>query len=234
MIIAIDGPAGAGKSSVSRAVAELFSFAYIDSGAMYRALTLAALEAGFEPKQHSEKIAALAQTLPLKFEENGRKIFIDNRDVSALIREPGISEATSQIAAIGAVRPAIVEQQRRLGREGEARHGGAVLEGRDIQTVVFPDAEIKIFLTATPRTRAQRRLKDWKAEGRRFDLAQLEKEITQRDQLDSSRADSPLRAAEDAVHLPTDELTADEVVRKIAALVEKYFQEHQEHPACRK
>src|SRR5690606_8456166 len=133
---------------------------------------------------------------------------------------PGMGEATSQVAAIGKVRPAIVAQQQRLGRDGELQCGGAVLEGRDIQTVVFPDAAIKIFLTATPHTRAQRRLKDWKAGGAALDLAQLERESAERDERDSTREDSPLLAAGDALILPTDDLSADEVIAKIAALVQ--------------
>lgn len=219
MIIAIDGPAGAGKSSVARAVAELFGFAYIDSGAMYRAVALAAREAGFDSQTDAQKIVELAQRLPLRFEDNGKKIFIGERDVSASIRAPGMGEATSQVAAIGRVRPAIVAQQQRLGRDGDTQYGGAVLEGRDIQTVVFPDAQLKIFLTATPHTRALRRLKDWKQDGKALDLAQLEREIAERDERDSTRADSPLCAAPDAVILPTDDLNAGQVIDHIAALV---------------
>lgn len=219
MIIAIDGPAGAGKSSVARAVAQGFGFAYIDSGAMYRAIALAAQEAGLEIESATDQIVALAHTLPLRFEDNGKKLFIGDRDVSTLIRAPGMGETTSQIAAISQVRPALVAQQQRLGREGEAQTGGAVLEGRDIQTVVFPEAELKIYLTATPHTRALRRIKDWKEGGQPLDLEQLEREIAERDERDSTRADSPLVAAPDAVLLPTDDLNAQEVIAHIAALI---------------
>ncbi len=225
MILAIDGPAGAGKSSVARAVAQQFGFAYIDSGAMYRALALAAREAGLDATRDAEKIVALAQTLPLRFEENGRRIFIGARDVSTPIRAQGMGEATSQIAAIGAVRPAIVAQQQRLGRDGAAQSGGAVLEGRDIQTVVFPNADLKIFLTATPRTRAERRLKDWQESGDQPDLGALEREIAERDERDATRAVSPLCAADDAVHLPTDLLSAGQVVAEIARLVQEILQQ---------
>ncbi len=219
MIIAIDGPAGAGKSSVARAVAQVFGFAYIDSGAMYRAIALAAKEAGLETENATDQIIALAHSLPLRFEDNGKKLFIGDRDVSALIRAPGMGEVTSQIAAIGQVRPALVAQQQRLGREGELQTGGAVLEGRDIQTVVFPEAELKIFLTATPHTRALRRIKDWKEGGQPHDLEQLEREIAERDERDSTRADSPLCAAKDAVLLPTDDLNAEQVIEQIATLI---------------
>lgn len=218
MIIAIDGPAGAGKSTVAREVAARLGYSYIDSGAMYRALALASLETGLDTSDDQEKIIELAYQLPLHFEENGTRIFIGEREVSASIREPHMGEATSRIAAIGKVRPAMVMQQQRLGREGEGTCGGAVLEGRDIQTVVFPDAELKIFLTATPSTRATRRIGDWANQQQEIDLAQLEREIAERDARDSSRVDSPLKAAPDATILPTDDLTIEEVIEKIVGL----------------
>jgi cytidylate kinase len=220
MIIAIDGPAGAGKSTVAREVARRFGFAYIDSGAMYRAVALAAQEAKYSLPTDEEKIIRLARKLPLSFADNGERLFIGARDVSVLIRAPGMGEATSQIAAIGALRPSIVEQQRRLGRAGESTNGGAVLEGRDIQTVVFPGADVKIFLTATPQTRAARRVKDWKDQGAPLDVEQLEREIAERDERDATRADSPLKAASDAMILPTDDLTIEQVIERIAQIIE--------------
>ena len=218
MIIAIDGPAGAGKSTVARQVAARLGFSYIDSGAMYRALALASQEKGLNAISDEEKIISLAYQLPLHFEENGTRIFIGERDVSTPIRATHMGEATSQIAAIGKVRPAMVAQQQRLGREGEADCGGAVLEGRDIQTVVFPEADLKIFLTATSGTRAARRVGDWANQQQEIDLAQLEREIKERDERDSRREDSPLLAADDAIILPTDDLTVDEVIAKIVEL----------------
>jgi cytidylate kinase len=220
MIIAIDGPAGAGKSTVAREVARRFSFAYIDSGAMYRAVALAAQEAEYSLPVDEAKIIELARDLPLSFADNGERLFIGERDVSTLIRAPGMGEATSQVAAVGTLRPSIVEQQRRLGRAGESASGGAVLEGRDIQTVVFPGADVKIFLTATPQTRAARRVKDWKDQGAPLDVAQLEREIAERDERDATRADSPLKAACDAVILPTDDLTIEQVIGRIAQIIE--------------
>ena len=225
MIIAIDGPAGAGKSTVARQVASQLGFSYIDSGAMYRALALAALENELNTQADSGKIIELAYQLPLHFEENGTRIFIGERDVSTPIRATHMGEATSQIAAIGKVRPAMVAQQQRLGREGERNCGGAVLEGRDIQTVVFPDADLKIFLTATPSTRAARRIGDWANQQEEIDLAQLEREIAERDERDSSREDSPLKAAEDAVILPTDDLTIEEVIAKIVELAREKLED---------
>ena len=229
MIVAIDGPAGAGKSTVAREVAARFGFAYVDSGAMYRAVALAAREAEYSMPEDEAKIIALAHELPLCFGENGTRLSIGERDVSTLIRAPGMGEATSQIAAIKDVRPAMVAQQRRLGRDGEAQTGGAVLEGRDIQTVVFPDAEVKIFLTATPSTRANRRIKDWKEQSAPLDLEQLEREIAERDERDSTREDSPLKAADDATILPTDDLTIEEVIENIASIVRERLDKKNRH-----
>jgi cytidylate kinase len=216
MIIAIDGPAGAGKSTTARALAERFGFAYIDTGGMYRALALCALERGLEDAQ----IGLLAEKLPLHFAENGRRIFVDERDVSEEIRSAAIGEKTSQIAIIPAVRAAIVAQQRRLGRAGEAETGGAVLEGRDIQTVVFPDAEVKVFLDAAPSTRAGRRLSQWRESSAAVTSLEAQRDIAGRDARDSTRAASPLRAAKDALVLKTDDLTPEEVVERIAQMVE--------------
>jgi cytidylate kinase len=221
MIVAIDGPAGAGKSTTARALAQRFGWAYVDTGAMYRALSLAAHEADLQPGSDDEKIADMAERLPLALRENGQRIFIGARDVSDLIRTPEIGELTSTISTIAAVRRVIVDQQRRVARTGEAECGGAVLEGRDIQTVVFPDAEVKIFLTADPTTRAGRRFSQW---DEKVSLEAAAHDIENRDQRDSSRAASPLKPAADALHLATDGLTPAEVVARIAAIIEKKLQ----------
>jgi cytidylate kinase len=217
MIVAIDGPAGAGKSTTARALAQRFGWAYVDTGAMYRALSLAASEAALQPGAHDEQIIALAQSLPLAFRENGRRIFIGARDVSELIRTPEIGELTSAISTIAAVREVVVDQQRRVARVGESECGGAVLEGRDIQTVVFPEAEVKIYLTADPLTRAERRFTQW---DEKVSLEEAARDIEGRDQRDSTRKASPLKPALDAVHLATDGLSPAEVVSRIAAIIE--------------
>lgn len=219
MIIAIDGPAGAGKSTTARAVAKYFGFAYIDTGAMYRAVALAALEAALELPGDENAIVELAQALPIAMKDNGQSTWIGPRDVSALIRSPEVAQFTSQISTIPEVREVIVEKQQQIARQGEAECGGAVLEGRDIQTVVFPDAEVKIFLTADARTRASRRLIEWQDKGETVDLAVAERELRDRDERDSSRETSPLRAAEDAVEVATDGATCEEVVEHIARIV---------------
>lgn len=218
MIIAIDGPAGAGKSTVARRVALELGFAYIDTGAMYRAVALAANEKGLSLPDDAAEIAALGETVPIRFGAGGTEIMIGDRDVSDLIRSPEIGALTSQVAVLPELRHHVSARQRELGRESQRQCGGAVLEGRDIQTVVFPDAQLKIFLTATDEARARRRLNQWGEKGQSgtFDLAL--RDIIERDERDSSRATAPLKAAPDAVHVLTDDLTPDQVVRKIVSL----------------
>ncbi|HEX8237602.1 MAG TPA: (d)CMP kinase [Abditibacteriaceae bacterium] len=235
MIIAIDGPAGAGKSTTAKAVANRLGYAYIDTGAMYRAVALSVVERALAAEDEPA-VVALARELPLCFEDNGTRICIAGRDVSALIRTAHIGELTSRIASLPGLREVIVAQQRRIARQSETTCGGAVLEGRDIQTVVFPDAPVKVFLTADASTRAARRLDQWqeksdatpsdatpsdatKADAAQVDAAAAQRDIIERDQRDSTRQASPLKAADDAVIIETDNLTPDEVVERIAQLV---------------
>jgi cytidylate kinase len=198
-VVAIDGPAGAGKSSVARALAQKLGFTYLDSGAMYRSVALAALERGVEP-------AAIAGELTI---DPGDRVLVDGRDVTAEIRAPEVSEAASRAAANPAVRKAMVAEQRRL-----LAHGDWVAEGRDIGTVVAPGAEVKVFLTADPQERARRRAADLGV-----DPATVLAEQTIRDQRDLGREHSPLQAAEDAIELDSTGLTLEEVVERIANLV---------------
>jgi cytidylate kinase len=199
MVVALDGPAGAGKSTVARAVASALGFTYLDSGAMYRSVALAALQRGVEP-------AAVARGLRI---ELGDRILLDGRDVTDEIRTPAVSEAASRAAADPAVREAMVEQQRRMLAEGDW-----VAEGRDIGTVVAPGAEVKVFLTASPEERARRRAAELGV-----DPATVLAEQTIRDQRDSTREHSPLAPAPGAVELDTTGLTLDEVVQRIVELV---------------
>jgi cytidylate kinase len=231
MIIAIDGPAGAGKSTTAKAVANRLGYAYIDTGAMYRAVALSVLERALEAEDEPS-VVALANELPLCFEENGTRICIDRRDVSGLIRTQEIGELTSKIASLPGLREVIVAQQRRIARDSENTCGGAVLEGRDIQTVVFPDAPVKVFLTADASTRASRRLGQWQEKSDALatdavtaDAAAAQRDIIERDQRDSSRQASPLKAAPDAVIIQTDNLTTDEIVERIAQLVREKLPE---------
>jgi CMP/dCMP kinase len=201
MLIAIDGPAGAGKSSVARAVAKRLGFTYLDSGAMYRAVGLAAQRAGRSP-------AEVAGEAEIAFAGGGSRVLLDGQDVSEAIRSPEVSELASQAAALPAVREALVARQRELVHEGDW-----VAEGRDIGTVVAPDAEVKVFLDATPEERARRR-----ADQIGGDYETLLAEQRVRDERDSTRAASPLVAADDAVVLDTTGLSLDEVVDRIVAL----------------
>jgi CMP/dCMP kinase len=198
-VVAIDGPAGAGKSSVARAVAERLGFTYLDSGAMYRCVALATLRRGLPP---AEVAAAVSLAL-------GDRVLLDGEDVSAAIRAPEVSEAASVVAADPAVRTAMVAEQRRLLADGDW-----VVEGRDIGTVVWPSAEVKVFLTASPEARAGRRADQIGA-----DVAVVLAEQAIRDQRDIERAQSPLRAADDAITIDTSDLTLDETVKRVVALV---------------
>jgi cytidylate kinase len=198
-VVAIDGPAGAGKSTVARALARELGFRYLDSGAMYRAVALAAMRGGSEPAQ-------LASSVELDL---GERILLDGQDVTDRIRDPDVSEAASQVAADPAVRHAIVARQRRLLSSGDW-----VAEGRDIGTVVVPEAEVKVFLEADPAERARRRASELGV-----DPATVLADQTIRDQRDRAREHSPLVPAPGATVLDTSGLSVDEVVRRIAALV---------------
>jgi cytidylate kinase len=198
MVVAIDGPAAAGKSSVSRAVARELGFTYLDSGAMYRAVALAAIERGLEP-------AAVAPSVRI---ELGERVLLDGRDVTESIRTPEVSEAASQAAADPVVREAMVAEQRRL-----LADGGWVAEGRDIGTVVAPDAELKVFLNADPAERARRRAAELGADQRRV-LA----EQAIRDERDRTRVHSPLAPAPGAVVIDTTALTQEQVVQRVVDL----------------
>ncbi|MFQ3550284.1 MAG: (d)CMP kinase [Armatimonadota bacterium] len=216
-IIAIDGPAGAGKSSVAKAVAEKLNYIYVDTGAMYRAIAWKILETNTSISDIG-KVSCLVNNIKLKFEKinNEQKIFVDNIDVTQAIRTPEVTRLSSPVSAIQAVRKRLTEIQRSFGSDG-----GIVMEGRDIGTVIFPDAELKIFLTASAEERAKRRTEQLKAMGQFADVNQIEAEIRERDLLDSSRQNAPLIQAKDAILIDTDRLTEEEVVQKIIELHNK-------------
>jgi len=205
MVIAIDGPAGAGKSTVARALADALAFTYLDSGAMYRCVALAALRDGADV---DDGAAITAMTIGLSIELDGERVLLDGEDVSAAIREPRVSEASSRVSVHPGVREALVERQREL--IGAGRY---VAEGRDIGTVVSPDSPLKIFLTASPDERARRRAVQTGEDPTAVLAAQEE-----RDRRDEGREHSALRAAADAVELDTTGLSQDEVVTRIADL----------------
>ncbi|RYX81584.1 (d)CMP kinase [bacterium] len=218
MIIAIDGPAGAGKSTVAREVALALGFAYINTGAMYRAVALEARARALDPKTDEAEIAEIGRTHPMRFGAGGTRLFVGDTDVSDAITAPEMGEAASKVASLPRLRAEVVARQHEMGRLAEAECGGAVLEGRDIQTVVFPDAPLKVFLTATDEARAQRRIDQWKQKGHDFDAERALLDVRERDARDASRDTSPLRPADDAVILLSDDLTAEQVIEQIVNL----------------
>jgi len=217
IVIAIDGPSAAGKSTVARAVAERLGYLYVDSGAMYRAVGLAALEQGLDPHD-AERVAACAAPLEINLEKAaaGIRVKLDGRDVTEAIRQPRVAQAASVVATIPAVRELLVAQQQRIGAGG-----GIVMEGRDIGSVVFPRAELKIFVSAAVDERARRRYEQQREQGIESALEKTRQEVAERDHRDRTRKVSPLVQAPDAVYLESTAMTAEDVVDVIVRLAEK-------------
>lgn len=216
MKVAIDGPAGAGKSTVARMLAGALGFTYIDSGAMYRCVALASRERGIAPDD-GETLGRLSEALEISFtpSENGQRVILDGADVTDAIRTPDISALASRVSVHADVRTAMVALQRALGARVDC-----VMEGRDIGSVVFPDAEKKVFLTASPTERARRRWEDLKARGDcELTLDEVLVDLTERDRRDAERETSPLVRAEGAIEVITDGLTPAELVQKLVEWV---------------
>ncbi len=207
IVIAIDGPAGAGKSTVGRAVARRLGLEYLDTGAMYRAVTFAAMRRGI-PVHDTDAVAELAREVDLDVDDDG--VRVDGVDATVAIRGRDVTQAVSVVAANSGVRSELVERQRAWVRA----RGGGVVEGRDIASVVFPDARLKLYITATPRVRAERRVGEIGG-----DLHEVESAIVERDRLDSTRADSPLREVDGAIVVDTSDMSIDEVVDQIVELL---------------
>jgi cytidylate kinase len=203
-VIAIDGPAGSGKSTVARALARQLGLQYLDTGAMYRAVTFAALRRGVDPAD-AEPVARLAEAIELSVDDDC--VRVDGADATIEIRGPEVSRAVSIVAA----NPGVRTEMRRRQREWAKARDGGVLEGRDIGTVVFPDAELKVYLTADPSVRAERRSK----EVTDLDYETVAADLARRDALDQGREDSPLREADDAVILDTTGLSVDDIVERL-------------------
>lgn len=207
MIVAIDGPSGAGKSTLAKRVAREFGFMYLDTGAMYRALALKALRDTVDLTDEA-RMARLVEGTDIDLTERAGKleVFLDGEEVSALIRTPEVSQMASRVSALGVVRRRMLELQRSVGRRGSV-----VAEGRDIGTVVFPEAEVKIYLDASAQERARRRSDELRAAGSPVGLEETQREIEERDRRDSERELAPLRQAEDALAIDSSSLDADAV-----------------------
>jgi len=207
-VIAIDGPSGSGKSTVARALAERLGLPYLDTGAMYRAVACAAVRAGIAPGD-PDATTALAESLDISVERG--TTLVDGEDVSGEIRGPEVTQVVSTVSAHPGVRAELRARQRAWAE----RHGGGVVEGRDIGTVVFPDADLKVFLTARPEVRAGRRQQETGAP----EVGQVADDIVRRDGIDSSRAESPLAVAEGAVTIDTSDRTVESLVDELVALL---------------
>ncbi len=212
--IAIDGPAGAGKSSISKTIAKEMGYVYVDTGAMYRAAALYAIKNNIEITKESLVPVLDDIKIDIKYENNEQHIFLNGEDVSDKIREPEISLGASSIAVIPEVRLKLVELQREI-----AKNNTVIMDGRDIGTYVLPDAEVKIYLTASVEERAKRRYKEEIEKGMESDLEAVCEDIKKRDHNDSTRKFAPLRQAEDAILVDSSDLTFSEVVEKIKSII---------------
>ena len=216
--IAIDGPAGAGKSTIARKVAADLSIIYVDTGAMYRAIGAYAIRKGADTKS-AEQVTALLPEIQLELsysEEQGQRIFLNGEDVSTEIRLPEMGMAASNVSAIPEVRAFLLEQQRRM-----AKRQNVVMDGRDIGTVVLPDAEVKIFLTAAPEERARRRWKEFSEKGLPDTYEEILADVIRRDEQDMNRPIAPLKQADDAVLLDSTHLNFSETVAKVKELIKE-------------
>lgn len=214
--IAVDGPAGAGKSSVSKEIAKRLGIIYIDTGAMYRAASLYAIEKGIKICEENMKKCLDEIDISIGYDERGQRIYLNGKDVSERIREKDVSIGASDVAVIPAVRLKLVELQRNL-----AKKESVIMDGRDIGTYVLPDANVKIFLTATSQERAKRRCLEMEQKGMECDFEEVKKDIEYRDKQDSSREFAPLKQAEDAILVDSSDMSFEEVVERIIGIIEK-------------
>lgn len=222
LVIAIDGPAASGKSTTARRVAERLGYVHLDTGAMYRAVALKVDRLGIDPEDRAG-ISLLMETtaVSVRVSEVGQRVLLDGEDVTDHLRSPGVTAIVSAVSSIPSVRTAMVREQQRLGK-----NGGVVLEGRDIGTVVFPSADVKIFMVADLDSRARRRQKEFEESGVTRTAGQIRKELEDRDRYDSTRDASPLVKANDAIEVDTSYMTIDEQVTMIVDAVRRIQEGH--------
>ena len=213
--VAVDGPAGAGKSSVSKAVAKSLGYTYIDTGAMYRAVALFAINNGIDAKNETEKLVSRLNEveIDIKYTDEGQQIYLLGENVSKRIREEDVSVGASNVAVIPEVRKKLVELQRKM-----AESANVIMDGRDICSYVLPNADVKVYLTASVECRAMRRFKELEGKGEACDFEQIRQDIQERDERDMTREIAPLKQAEDAVLVDSSNMTIDEVVQAILTL----------------
>jgi len=216
-IIAIDGPAGSGKSTTAKLIAQKLGFLYIDTGAMYRAITLAAIRNGV--LNNLDEVIKLANNyeIELRYSGNGTSVFLNGKEITEEIRSPEVNVNVSPVSKIQGVREALVRKQRLMA----TKNNGIVMEGRDIGTVVFPNADVKIFLTASIEQRAERRAKEYQAKGTIIPFEEIKSNIETRDKIDSTRENSPLVKSHDAHEIDTSRITIDEQVTKIIKIIQE-------------
>ena len=216
--IAIDGPAGAGKSTIAKRVAEELNFMYVDTGALYRAVALCAIQKNIEPDD-SQRVSEMLSEIKVQLAFNYRfekVVLLDGRDVSSQIRTPEVSMAASKISALPQVRAYLLDLQRDIAKENNV-----IMDGRDIGTVVLPDAKVKIFLTASPQVRAERRYKELSEKGANVSFDEVLRDVNERDYNDSHRKTAPLKPAEDSVFVDTTDLDFEQSVEKIISVIKE-------------
>lgn len=221
MKIAIDGPSGAGKSTVAKAIAARLGIVYVDTGALYRTVGYAALSRGIAPKDAPRVTAMLPElTVDVRYEDGVQCVYLNGENLGDRIRRPEVSMAASDVSAIGEVRAFLLDTQRDI-----AARNSVVMDGRDIGTVILPDAEVKIFMVASAEARARRRTLELEQKGMKADYEQVLREMRERDAQDSGRAIAPAVPAADAVHLDNSDMTVEQSVQAVLALIEKRMKE---------
>lgn len=221
MIVALDGPAGSGKTSTAKAVAGALDFAYLDTGAMYRAVTLAAIASGEDITESKVSELAAGISVDIRYKAGVMHVFLNGDEVTTSLRSEAVNEHVSLVSSFGVVRQLMVAAQREIANRIVAEGGGVVVDGRDIGTVVFPEAPVKVFMNASPEVRARRRKEELDAQGMPANVEEILENIRFRDNFDSTRAIAPLRKADDAIALDTSSLTFEEQVSRVVNIVKE-------------